>query len=375
VGRRRLLRVALAAACAGVGCAGATGASPPVDAATPETAVTLVGTAWRWVRLEGPDPVQVPQPGRYTLELHDDGRYEARADCNQASGSYRLDARRLRFGPAAATRAFCGEGSLGERFLALLGDVESQAVSGERLLLALAGSQGTLQFEARRPVPLAGTRWLVRAYDDGRQAVVSTAGATLHASFGEDGNLAGSAGCNRYFAAYRAEGGRLAIGPVGSTQMHCAEPEGLMQQEHAFLAALGRAASWEMRGERLQLRSADGALALDLVSAVNGQVTHRLRRALPPDARVSVRLEDVSRADAPALLLDEQSFPTGGRQVPLPFELSYDPSDIHPRNRYALRAEIRSADGRLLFATRQSHPVLTRDAPWFDVEVQLEPVR
>jgi hypothetical protein len=52
----------------------------------------------------------------------------------------------------------------------------------------------------------------------------------------------------------------LAIGPLTTTRRLCHGPEGLMEQEAAFLAAMRRAATWRLNGERLELRDADGAL-------------------------------------------------------------------------------------------------------------------
>ena len=72
-----------------------------------ETGGEIRGVLWRWVAETGAEPMQVDRPGRYTLELREDGRYHARADCNQANGSYTLEGDRLRLGPAATTMAAC----------------------------------------------------------------------------------------------------------------------------------------------------------------------------------------------------------------------------------------------------------------------------
>ena len=57
------------------------------------------------------------------------------------------------------------------------------------------------------PSELAGTRWRVTGYHDGGDAVVSLLPETeITASFGADGQLAGTAGCNNYRATYEAEG-------------------------------------------------------------------------------------------------------------------------------------------------------------------------
>ena len=92
---------------------------------------------------------------------------------------------------------------------------------------------------------------------------------------------------------------------------------------------------------------------------VTGTITWRERMAVPPDADVVVRLQDVSRMDAPAIVLSEQRFKTEGRQPPYPFELTVDASRIDPRMRYTVSARILQGD-RLLFITDTSHPVLTQ---------------
>ncbi|MDA1257667.1 MAG: YbaY family lipoprotein, partial [Chloroflexi bacterium] len=94
---------------------------------------------------------------------------------------------------------------------------------------------------------------------------------------------------------------------------------------------------------------------------VTGTVTYRERIALSPDAVVTVKLLDVSRADAPAITLSEQIIDNPG-QVPVAFELPYDPTEIDDRFTYVVRAEIREG-GELVFTTTTSYPVITRGSP------------
>ncbi len=54
--------------------------------------------------------------------------------------------------------------------------------------------------------------------------------------------------------------------------------------------------------------------------SVTGTVTYLQRIALPPDAVVTIRIEDVSKADAPAEVIGEQVIQTEGAQVPIPFQ-------------------------------------------------------
>ena len=97
-------------------------------------------------------------------------------------------------------------------------------------------------------------------------------------------------------------------------------------------------------------------------SQVTGTVAYRERIALPPTAVILVRLVDVSRADAPSLVLAEQKVPTSGRQVPVSFALAYDPAAIVPAHTYAIQVRIENA-GQLLFISDTHHPVITRDQP------------
>jgi uncharacterized lipoprotein YbaY len=114
--------------------------------------------------------------------------------------------------------------------------------------------------------------------------------------------------------------------------------------------------------------------AVEYSGVLTGTVTYLVRSALPDDAVVRVQLADVSLADAPATVLAEQEIVTGGQQVPIPFELQYDPAAIEERNTYAVQARI-EIGGELAFITTTMHQVLTRGNPATDVEVIVEPVR
>jgi len=106
---------------------------------------------------------------------------------------------------------------------------------------------------------------------------------------------------------------------------------------------------------------------------ITGTLTYMARMALPPDAAIDVRLEDVSLADAPAKPVAENIFALGQSQVPVPFQLPYNPSEIQPSHRYSVRANI-TVDGNLLFTTTQLYPVLTNGAST-DVALLLERVQ
>jgi putative lipoprotein len=72
--------------------------------------------------------------------------------------------------------------------------------------------------------------------------------------------------------------------------------------------------------------------------------------------------------------MGEQVIETEGRQVPIPFSVSYDASTIEDSHTYSLRVRIEDGAGKLLFINDTSVPVITRGNPTQDVEVIVVPV-
>jgi len=115
-------------------------------------------------------------------------------------------------------------------------------------------------------VALEGTLWTLVAYGDPSDPQAVLEGSEITAEFDSaEGRVHGSAGCNSYFGAYEVDGDSLTVGPVGSTEMYCAAPENVMDQETAYLAALQSAASYQIVGNQLQIANADGATVLTFV--------------------------------------------------------------------------------------------------------------
>jgi copper homeostasis protein (lipoprotein) len=92
---------------------------------------------------------------------------------------------------------------------------------------------------------------------------------------------------------------------------------------------------------------------------VTGLATYRERVALTPRAVFEATLLDVSRSDAPAEVISSMRKPNPG-QIPITFEIAYDPRRINTARTYVVRATI-SEEGRLRFTTDHAVPVLTHD--------------
>jgi heat shock protein HslJ len=121
------------------------------------------------------------------------------------------------------------------------------------LLAACAG--------ASEPTPavleLEGTHWVLEQLN-GNPPVPGTE-VTLQF---EDGNAGGTAGCNSYGGSYTTTDGRLSIPEIIRTEMACLEPEGVMDQEDAYLMALQGAAAYQVIDDRLQIENGAGETTL-----------------------------------------------------------------------------------------------------------------
>ena len=96
--------------------------------------------------------------------------------------------------------------------------------------------------------------------------------------------------------------------------------------------------------------------ALSSFVDISGSVAYRQRIALPPDAILTIKVQDTSRADAKALTLAEQTIELAGQQVPIAFNLVVDRDLIGKRSRITLSARIERA-GKLLFINDKAYPV------------------
>jgi heat shock protein HslJ len=223
----------------------------------------LTGKVWAISQLNGKS--LLPGSG-ITAEFSADGKVSGSSGCNRYSGSYTTSGDTITFSsPMAATMMACDQAVMDQEtaYLKDLGDAKTYSVQGDQLTLSGAGKSALVVYNAQSQ-DLAGTSWEAVGYNNGKQAVTSVlAGTTLSADFGKDGNLSGNAGCNTYSGPYKVTGNQITIGPLASTRKACADPAGVMEQETQYLEALQTAATYQMEGNSLELRTKDGALAAD----------------------------------------------------------------------------------------------------------------
>jgi heat shock protein HslJ len=104
---------------------------------------------------------------------------------------------------------------------------------------------------------LAGSVWVLTEIN----GAAPIEGTNFTLAFTSETELGGNA-CNGFGGTYIVEGNTIQIQELMSTMMACMDPEGIMEQEQAYLDLLGKAATYELSGDRLVIGTADNASAL-----------------------------------------------------------------------------------------------------------------
>lgn len=105
---------------------------------------------------------------------------------------------------------------------------------------------------------------------------------------------------------------------------------------------------------------------------ITGRVTYREPIALPADAVLIIRVQDIVRAGAPARQLAEQRIELGDRPMPFPFATTIDRDLIGKKSRITVTARIERR-GKLLYVSDKAYPALSNGQP-LDVNMQLKRV-
>jgi len=201
------------------------------------TGGTIDGVRWILTSYDS-NRTSTPVPAGVTVDAtFADGTVSGSGGCNSYSGPYEIDGSKITIGLIQSTLMLCEgpDGDVETAYLAALPTAASFTATADTLTLFNGSGTAILTYKAGPSNPLIGA-WTVTGYNDGASAVVSpAAGTELTATFGADGIVSGSSGCNTYNGSYTLTGETLAIGPLGTTRMACPEP--IMTQETQYLAA------------------------------------------------------------------------------------------------------------------------------------------
>ena len=227
---------------------------------------TLTGHTWQLTKLGAVDR----KKAGITAWFMADGKISGFSGCNSYSGAYTTSGGSISVSrKLAVTQKACARAVMLQERLYLGALTAAKTYSIADNMLKLRGRSGlTLATFGVQSQSLAGSRWNVVNYNNGKQAVVSVlTGTKLTASFDAGGHVTGFAGCNDYNGPVKATPPKVSIGPLATTRKFCNEPAGVMDQESAYLAALASAASFSIQGRALEFRTASGAIATSLTPA------------------------------------------------------------------------------------------------------------
>ena len=240
-------------------------AQPKPEIIAPAAPV-LAGTAWIMASLNGALPVA---DAAVTLQFGMDGTASGSDGCNRYTTMYNQLGDALTFmQPMAGTMMACSDPIMAQaaEYQKALAAVTRFTMSARQLVL-FAGNDIVLTYIADVQ-ELDGTTWSVTSYNNGREAVVGLLSGTEITLNFDTTDLNGNAGCNNYVGGYSVEGSNITIAQLGSTMRFCDTPDGVMEQEQQYLAALQSAATFRIEGDQLWLRTAGDAIAVIAVKEV-----------------------------------------------------------------------------------------------------------
>jgi peptidyl-Lys metalloendopeptidase len=156
---------------------------------------------------------------------------------------------------------------------------------------------------------LPGTEWVLTSLAGN----APMPGTQIALSFEEE-SLGGSGGCNTYRGSYAASEDSLALSDLYWTEMACLEPEGVLDQELAYLNTLNTVASYRVDAGQLALYDGAGTQVLVFGPQDTAQPapTSRSGATEPPLPGKSGLIASI---DAPASL-------ASGEAVPVKFTLT-----------------------------------------------------
>lgn len=243
-------------------------ATPAASPSAPGTKpAPIAGPTWRVAELNGAAPVA---DTAITATFSDDGTLFGTGGCNRYRGTYTVTGDKIAVNDAmAATMMACDPATMTQEtaYFAALKAARTFAVTTDKLTLKGEDGKVVTSFTLQKQ-ELAGTAWDVTGFNNGSSAVVSIVnGSKASITFGADGKVSGTGGCNTFSGTFTTTGTKVTMGPLATTMMACESPAGVMEQEAQLIKALGTAATFSIEGDKLEMRTADSAIAATFTKA------------------------------------------------------------------------------------------------------------
>jgi len=252
-----MLSAAVLAACGGSVSTTALG-----DADGSTSLLTLDNTEWVLTLLNGHSPMDGPT---ITLSFYPGNYMEGITGCNSYGVDYATDGSAFRVPEIHRTEEECEvpDRTMQQEaaYFEALASVAAYRATEERLEFDDAAGTLTLVFGRQLPPTvdrdLQDTEWMLTKLR-GQDLL---AGSRITLNLAQEG-FEGFAGCNNYGGEYMAaDAGNWMTSSIWLTAQNCGQPA-LMDQEQAFVAALGDTASYWLVADRLELQDATGETVL-----------------------------------------------------------------------------------------------------------------
>ena len=252
-------------------CASGDGAAP---AATGASVPELAGTSWNLASYADADGTQTPavsEPSVGTVTFLTGGQLAGSTGCNRFTGTYEQSGADLSITTGAMTEMAC-PGPAGEQetaVIAALAKVATAAVASDNLVLKDAQGAELLTY-APGLAGLEGTSWTATGINNGKQAVVSDATTSaITAQFGTDNVLSGFGGCNNYTSTWTTTAARRPDHRPDRVPTLKACEQDVMDTENQYFAALAKVTTYQLEGNQLTLRDAEGATQVTYTQATD----------------------------------------------------------------------------------------------------------
>ncbi|WP_405750914.1 META domain-containing protein [Streptomyces sp. NBC_00012] len=202
-------------------------------------------------RTEAPDGAHVV--------IGPEGRATGNFGCNRFTAETRTDGDTITVRRATTTEMGC------EKDVQRFETAMSRAFSGEltaavtgRALTLTTRTGDSITLTSEPPAPLTGTTWTVTSLVSGSTASSLPSGTEEKArlTFGEDGSVRGTLGCNQFRSTATVTGSTITFGPPEGTKMMCPDPR--MKLERALLAVLDGRTTYRIDHRTLSLTAANG---------------------------------------------------------------------------------------------------------------------
>lgn len=256
---------AVAAVLALAACGSESG-SGPADSAdgadgggpTP-TAPPLTGVRWSVDSLTVDGKKSAAPVGAH-VEITPKGRAEGNYGCNHFGADVTVKGDTITVGQSVKTEMACEKNIQAFEYAledALSGKLQAKLIDGTLTLTTDKGA--AIALTAEPPAPLVGTTWSVTSLVSGESASSLPAGTEkkAHLTFGRDGTVRGSLGCNTFNSTAKVSGSKITFGSLATTRKLCPGPE--MNVERELIKVLDdRTVTYELRDRGLSLTAANG---------------------------------------------------------------------------------------------------------------------